>query len=164
MRNTIYLFYEERLRGLDLFNLTRRRLGEELLKKYKYLKRRCKEDGASRAHWLQEVMGKHWSIRRSPPEHQQILSYCEADKVLAQVVQRGCIISFLGDPQKMHECGSEQPDVVCHGWVGWGKESRGGAGQMTSRGPFHPKVFCDSVILSILAFWKMSEVSSKVYW
>lgn len=63
------------------------------------------------------------------------------DRTLVQVGQRGCVVSSLGDLQKMPGCGPGEPVLCEH--VG-----KGGLDQMTSWGPCQPPTLCDSLRLA----------------
>ena len=46
-----------------------------------------------------------------PSEHQERLSYCEDDRAVTQVAQRGCVVFILGDIQTLTGHGPGQPAV-----------------------------------------------------
>jgi len=82
-------------------------------------------------------------MRRSQPEtrkNEEELLPSEGDGALAQAAQGGCRVSFSGDIQDPPGQGPLQAAVG-------DPASAGGLDQMTHRGPFQPRPFCDSVIL-----------------
>lgn len=124
MKGLEHLFYEERLRVMDLFSLEkvqsiqvpdRRRWSLHLL----HLPVVPTDRARDNLYKLQ----KH----EIPSEHEKIISNCESDLALAQVSQKVCGISLLGDFQK-----PKASKAVC-------------MDQMSSRSLFQPQLFCDSV-------------------
>ena len=79
-----------------------------------------------------------WEI---PSEHEEELLRSEGDGALEQAAQGGCGVSFSGDIQDPPGQGPVQPAVGDPALAG-------GLDQMTHTGPFQPRKFCDSVILS----------------
>jgi len=75
-----------------------------------------------------------------PSEHEEELLPSESDGALAQAAQGGCGFSFSGDIQDPPGHGPVQPALGDHALAGV-------LDQMTHRGPFQPRTFCDSVIL-----------------
>ena len=66
------------------------------------------------------------------------LLHSEGDGALAQAAQGGCGVSFSGDIPDLPGQGPVQPALG-------DPASAGGLDQMTHRGPFQPRTFCDSV-------------------
>lgn len=87
--------------------------------------------------------GAQWQNKRQRPQteaqevpfgHQVKLIYCMDAKALAQVSQRSCRVSFIGDRQKLD---TDYPGPYDLGWQ---------LDQMTAQGLFQPQLFCDSII------------------
>lgn len=51
-------------------------------------------------------------MQENPFKHQKNVIHCEGDQTLAQVAQRGCGVSVLGDTQMLTEHGPEHPAVL----------------------------------------------------
>ena len=123
MKGLEHLTYEGRLSDLGLFSLEKR-LREDLLNVYKYLKGRCKEDGAR----LFSVVprdktrgnGHKLKHRRLPLNIRKHFLTVRRDQALAQVAQGGCGVSTLGDIQKPSGHGPWQPALGGPAWARWG--------------------------------------------
>ncbi|KAK4825975.1 hypothetical protein QYF61_003544, partial [Mycteria americana] len=103
-----HLSYKERLRELGLFSLDKRRLRGDLIKHGG-----CKEDEARLFSVVPSdrtrANGHNLKYRRFPLNIRETLCYYEGDQALAQVAQRGCGVSTLGDIQKPSGRGPGQP-------------------------------------------------------
>ena len=75
-----------------------------------------------------------------PSEHEEELLPSEGDGALEKAAQGGCGFSLSGDIQDPPGQGPVQPTVGDPALAG-------GLDQMTHRGPFQPRTFCDCVIL-----------------
>ncbi|KAF4789277.1 hypothetical protein TURU_152362 [Turdus rufiventris] len=71
-------------------------------------------------------------------EHKNKLAYCKGDRVLALVAQEGCRVSILGDFKR-------HLDKFLGSLLYWAQLEQGELDVMTSRIPFEPQSFCDSV-------------------
>lgn len=79
-----------------------------------------------------EAISTYWNRNHSLRTPQNTF-YSKGDQALVQIAQKGCGVSILGDIPKPFGHGSVQPaweEVLC---------------QLTSRGPFKPQWYCDSV-------------------
>lgn len=109
------------------------------------LKGGCKEDEArlfTGAQCQDKSQLAQTEKQNAPPEHQEARLYCVDSGALAQAAHRGCGGSLLGQLQKLPGCGLEDPAVGGSAWAGR-------LDQMTSRGPFQPQPFCDSVLQTV---------------
>ena len=84
----------------------------------------------------QEAMGTH----RHTGDSLWTLFYCEHHWALAQVAQRGCGVSLLGDIQKPSGHGPGQLALGGPAWAGVLLD------QMTSRGPSQPPPLCNRAV------------------
>lgn len=87
----------------------------DLINVYKYQMEGNKEEGA----WLfslvliDKTRGNGQSLKpgKIPPEHKGKQSYCGGSQTLAQVTQRGCVVSVSGDTENLTRHCSEQLDL-----------------------------------------------------
>ena len=70
----------------------------------------------------------------------ETLCHYEGDQAVPQIAQGGCGVSIVGDTQNSSGHGLGHPALGGSIWAG-------GLDQMTSRGPFQPQPFCDSLLL-----------------
>ena len=87
----------------------------------------------------------HTEAGEVPAGHEEELLHFEGDGALEQAAQRGCGFSFSGDIQDPSGQGPVQPAVGDPGLAGQ-------LDQMTPRGPFQPRTFCDSGIYRALNY------------
>ena len=91
--------------------------------------------------WCQQQDKGQWAQTEAeevPAEHEEELLPSEGDGALEQAAQGGCGVSFSGDTQDLPGHGPVQPAVGDPAFAG-------GLDEMTHRGPFQPRTFCDSV-------------------
>lgn len=92
-----HLFYKDRLRELGPVSLETRRLTGGRINVYKYLNRRCQEDGA-RSRWCRAI-GRE-ATSRNEKFHVNTRKYCKDDRALVQAAQRVWGVSISGDIQE----------------------------------------------------------------
>lgn len=135
-----HLSCEERLMELEGFSLGNKRFSEALIHISKYIKGRCKEDGAS----LFSVVpnnktrsnGLHLE-QEFPSEHEETLFLFAGGWALAQGAQRTCGVSL---PEDIKKLSSHRPGQLSVGDPVWTV----GLDWRTSRSSFQPQPFCGS--------------------
>jgi len=108
-----HLIYEERLRHLGL--LTLEQIRGDVINVYKIPQVRVQTgqsqalfSGAQCQDWRQWAQPETQEV---PFEHQETVFHCDGDRALAQVAQRDCVVSTLGDTCKSYGQGLGQPAV-----------------------------------------------------
>lgn len=64
---------------------------------------KCKQMQQDEKQWAQN------ETREAPSEHQETFYHCKGDQALAQVSQRGCGVSLVGDAKKLSGHVPRQP-------------------------------------------------------
>jgi len=104
IRSLEHLSYEERLRGLGLFNLDEKRLREKLINSYKYLKGRSQVYGTR---FFSVVPNDRTRRNGNKLEHRKFQIntgkkfFTVSDGALEQATQTGCGFSLSGNIQNM---------------------------------------------------------------
>ena len=146
MKGLDHLSSEEKLRVLGCFSIENRRLiytQRRLICLSMYTDTwRYKEDRARLFSVVPRVRtrgsGHKLKHRRFCLNVRRLFFYCEGDWALVQVSQKFCGLSILVNTKKPSGHGPGQPAVGGPAWTG-------GQDKITSRSPFQPQPFCDSV-------------------
>lgn len=74
---------------------------------YKYLRGGCQEDGTRLFSCAKQQDERQWAkteAQQITAEYESVFLYCEDDKAVEQVAQRGCGVFFSGDIQNPPGC------------------------------------------------------------